>query len=107
MSPTKYHLSLVKPEDRGLAAETLSCLQPRDIQIYKSVFMPDSIWCAASWVIMYLESANVDCMRLQTRVISEEIMTLFKLNSDYDKELEVLKNLHATNELLSSESCTF
>ena len=56
---------------------------------------------------MYLESANVDCMRLQTRVISEEIMTLFKLNSDYDKELEVLKNLHATNELLSSESCTF
>ena len=69
--------------------------------------MPDSIWSAASWVIMYLESANVDCMRLQTRVISEEIMTVFKLNSDYDKELEVLKNLHATSELLSSESCTF
>ena len=56
---------------------------------------------------MYLESANVDCMQFQTRVISEEIMTVFKLNSDYDKELEVLKNLHATNELLSGESCTF
>ena len=66
--------------------------------------MPDSIWSAASWVIMYLESANVDCMQFQTQVISEEIMTVFKLNSDYDKELEVLKNLHATDELLAGES---
>ena len=85
----------------------MSCLQPRDLQIYKSVFMPDSIWSAGSWVIMYLESANVDCMQFQTRVISEEIMTVFKLNSDYDKELEALKNLHATNELLYRESCAF